>query len=303
MSALFLTHFCSSPLYFAPVIFQRVGLLPIARFGRRRAAARLHLSGRGHAGLYQFKRLQGICRGEPARWLEYVGHIRDLAGGADPVATAAHGHEIADLKRPRRLLARNPSRTWHATLQAMSVSPLLTAECRSVAARDLRRRHHDARRRRHRECRQHDAARRRRRRRRHPSRRRTGAVGRMRDAWAVATPVPPRSPAAIGSRPGTSFMRSARSGAAATRARRRCSPPAIAPRSRSRPSIASPRSPSPRSRPASTGFPPERAARIAVGTVAAEIAGAPGMQRVVFCCFSPDAAAHHRDAFAALGLG
>ena len=50
-------------------------------------------------------------------------------------------------------------------------------------------------------------------------------------------------------------------------------------------------------------FPPERAAHIAVGTVAAEIAGAPGMQRVVFCCFSPDAAAHHRDAFAALGLG
>jgi len=50
-------------------------------------------------------------------------------------------------------------------------------------------------------------------------------------------------------------------------------------------------------------FPPEGAARIAVGTVAAEVAGAPGMQRVVFCCFSPDAAAHHRDAFAALGLG
>src|SRR6478609_4960853 len=50
-------------------------------------------------------------------------------------------------------------------------------------------------------------------------------------------------------------------------------------------------------------FPPERAARVAVGTVAAEIAGAPDMQRVVFCCFSPDAAAHHRDTFAALGLG
>ena len=50
-------------------------------------------------------------------------------------------------------------------------------------------------------------------------------------------------------------------------------------------------------------FPPERAARIAVGTVAAEIAGTPGMRRVVFCCFSPDAAAHHRDAFAASDLG
>src|SRR4029078_126161 len=34
-------------------------------------------------------------------------------------------------------------------------------------------------------------------------------------------------------------------------------------------------------------FPPERAARIAVGTVAAEIAGASGIKRVVFCCFSP----------------
>ncbi|MGZ3294459.1 MAG: O-acetyl-ADP-ribose deacetylase [Xanthobacteraceae bacterium] len=49
-------------------------------------------------------------------------------------------------------------------------------------------------------------------------------------------------------------------------------------------------------------FPPERAARIAVDTVAAEIAGASGIRRVVFCCFSPDAAAHHRDAFAELGL-
>jgi O-acetyl-ADP-ribose deacetylase len=49
-------------------------------------------------------------------------------------------------------------------------------------------------------------------------------------------------------------------------------------------------------------FPPERAARIAVGTVAAEIANAPrGIERVVFCCFSPDSAEHH--AFAELGLG
>jgi O-acetyl-ADP-ribose deacetylase (regulator of RNase III) len=50
-------------------------------------------------------------------------------------------------------------------------------------------------------------------------------------------------------------------------------------------------------------FPPERAARVAVGTVVAEIARASGITRVLFCCFSPDAAAHHRDAFAALGLG
>ena len=50
-------------------------------------------------------------------------------------------------------------------------------------------------------------------------------------------------------------------------------------------------------------FPPERAARIAVGTVAAEVAhAARGVTRVVFCCFSPDAAAHHRTAFADLGL-
>jgi O-acetyl-ADP-ribose deacetylase len=50
-------------------------------------------------------------------------------------------------------------------------------------------------------------------------------------------------------------------------------------------------------------FPPDRAARIAVGTVAAEIASAPrGIERVVFCCFSPDSAEHHRNAFAELGL-
>jgi O-acetyl-ADP-ribose deacetylase (regulator of RNase III) len=49
-------------------------------------------------------------------------------------------------------------------------------------------------------------------------------------------------------------------------------------------------------------FPAERAARIAVGTAAAEIARAPGIKQVVFCCFSPDAAAHQRDAFVELGL-
>jgi O-acetyl-ADP-ribose deacetylase (regulator of RNase III) len=50
-------------------------------------------------------------------------------------------------------------------------------------------------------------------------------------------------------------------------------------------------------------FPPERAARIAVGTVAAEVAhAAGGLTRVVFCCFSPDAAAHHQGAFTELGL-
>jgi O-acetyl-ADP-ribose deacetylase len=49
-------------------------------------------------------------------------------------------------------------------------------------------------------------------------------------------------------------------------------------------------------------FPPERAARIAVGTAAAEITGASAIKRVVFCCFSADAAAHHQDAFAAMRL-
>ena len=50
-------------------------------------------------------------------------------------------------------------------------------------------------------------------------------------------------------------------------------------------------------------FPADVAARIAVGTVASELASAPrGITRVVFCCFSPDNAEHHKDAFAELGL-
>ncbi|HET8972662.1 MAG TPA: O-acetyl-ADP-ribose deacetylase [Pseudolabrys sp.] len=50
-------------------------------------------------------------------------------------------------------------------------------------------------------------------------------------------------------------------------------------------------------------FPPDLAARIAVGTVASEIAARPReMARVIFCCFSPDSAEHHKDAFAGLGL-
>ena len=51
------------------------------------------------------------------------------------------------------------------------------------------------------------------------------------------------------------------------------------------------------------GFPADRAARIAVGTVAAEIAARPsGLTQVIFCCFSDTSAAHHQDAFAELGL-
>jgi len=50
-------------------------------------------------------------------------------------------------------------------------------------------------------------------------------------------------------------------------------------------------------------FPADRAARIAVGTVAAEIAAAPrGIARVVFCCFGSGAAGLHSNAFAELGL-
>jgi O-acetyl-ADP-ribose deacetylase (regulator of RNase III) len=51
------------------------------------------------------------------------------------------------------------------------------------------------------------------------------------------------------------------------------------------------------------GFPADRAARIAVGTVVAELTAAPrGITAVTFCCFADQAAAHHRDAFAELGL-
>jgi O-acetyl-ADP-ribose deacetylase len=50
-------------------------------------------------------------------------------------------------------------------------------------------------------------------------------------------------------------------------------------------------------------FPPDRAARIAVGTVAAELAAVPRrIRQVVFCCFAPDAASHLLTAFADLGL-
>jgi O-acetyl-ADP-ribose deacetylase (regulator of RNase III) len=50
-------------------------------------------------------------------------------------------------------------------------------------------------------------------------------------------------------------------------------------------------------------FPAELAARIAVGTVASELAAdARGTERVVFCCFSNESAQHHKNAFAELGL-
>ena len=50
-------------------------------------------------------------------------------------------------------------------------------------------------------------------------------------------------------------------------------------------------------------FPADRAARIAVGTVTAEIAAsARGIERVVFCCFARDAADQYGAAFTELGL-
>ncbi len=50
-------------------------------------------------------------------------------------------------------------------------------------------------------------------------------------------------------------------------------------------------------------FPADRAARIAVGTVAAELGAAErGLAQVVFCCFAHSAADHHLNAYAELGL-
>jgi O-acetyl-ADP-ribose deacetylase (regulator of RNase III) len=50
-------------------------------------------------------------------------------------------------------------------------------------------------------------------------------------------------------------------------------------------------------------FPADRAARIAVGTVTAELASSRySLQNVVFCCFAREAADHHIAAFADLGL-
>jgi O-acetyl-ADP-ribose deacetylase len=50
-------------------------------------------------------------------------------------------------------------------------------------------------------------------------------------------------------------------------------------------------------------FPADRAARIAVGAVASEVAAsARGIERVVFCCFARDAVDCYGDAFTELGL-
>jgi len=51
-------------------------------------------------------------------------------------------------------------------------------------------------------------------------------------------------------------------------------------------------------------FPLDRAARVAVGTVMAELPGdaSADVRQVVFCCFNEDAATHYENAFAELGL-
>ncbi len=50
-------------------------------------------------------------------------------------------------------------------------------------------------------------------------------------------------------------------------------------------------------------FPPDLAARTAVGTVVSELACRPSsITRVIFCCFAQESADHHMHAFAELGL-
>ena len=47
-------------------------------------------------------------------------------------------------------------------------------------------------------------------------------------------------------------------------------------------------------------FPPERAARLAVGTTVDALRGSPAVSRVIFCCFSPDSARLHEHAMTQL---
>jgi O-acetyl-ADP-ribose deacetylase (regulator of RNase III) len=50
------------------------------------------------------------------------------------------------------------------------------------------------------------------------------------------------------------------------------------------------------------GFPPERAAPIALATVAAQLRAHPDITCVIFCCFDPASVAHHERARASLQL-
>jgi len=46
------------------------------------------------------------------------------------------------------------------------------------------------------------------------------------------------------------------------------------------------------------GFPPDRAARIALRTVLATLQDNAAIKRVVFCCFGAESRKHHEEAFA-----
>lgn len=48
------------------------------------------------------------------------------------------------------------------------------------------------------------------------------------------------------------------------------------------------------------GFPPDRAAFIALRTVHGALAEYAAMERVILCCFGPESRAHHEAAFAAV---
>jgi O-acetyl-ADP-ribose deacetylase (regulator of RNase III) len=50
------------------------------------------------------------------------------------------------------------------------------------------------------------------------------------------------------------------------------------------------------------GFPADRAARIAIGTVVSDLPKRPSIKRAVFCCFSAQSAQHHADAAKESGL-
>jgi len=51
------------------------------------------------------------------------------------------------------------------------------------------------------------------------------------------------------------------------------------------------------------GFPPGRAARIALRTVHAVLESTGAIERVVFCCFGPESRSHHEAAFDSIGGG
>ena len=99
-------------------------------------------------------------------------------------------------------------------------------------------------------------------------------------------------------------MRSVRSGAAATPTRTRCSAPAIAARSNLPPRTGLTSIAFPAISTGIYGFPADRAARIATGTVVSELSAKPlGITRVVLCCFDAQSAQCYVEALAEMGLG